>query len=165
MWREYFGPKAMIWGIDIDKECTKYDGVYGKVRIGDQSDVDFLSKLLDEMGSPDVIIDDGSHHMKDIRTSLEFLFPRMTNGGVYMIEDLHTSFWYSAGGGYFRRTNFLRFVRNYILGMHHNYHNRLNNLTPMSQEIRSIQIFDSVLVFRKGTALTPRHSKIGQRTW
>lgn len=161
MWRDYFGTKAHIWGIDVDETCKSYDGVNGKVRIGNQRDVVFLEKLMNEIGSLDVVVDDGSHHMKDIRTSFEFLFPRMKKGGLYIIEDLHTSFWYSSGGGYFRRANFLRFLGHYILGMHHNYHKKRIGISPLSKEINSIYIFDSVVAFRKGASLIPRHSKIG----
>ena len=34
MWRKYFGEDAIIFGIDIDPECEKYNGLGGQVRIG-----------------------------------------------------------------------------------------------------------------------------------
>ena len=52
------------------------------------------------MGGIDIVLDDGSHNMKDIIVSLESLFPMLNDGGVYMIEDLHTAYWRKFGGGY-----------------------------------------------------------------
>ena len=49
-------------------------------------------------GPPDVIIDDGSHIGEHVCTTFEALFPSMAAGGVYVIEDLHTSYWPSYGG-------------------------------------------------------------------
>lgn len=34
MWREYFSPEAIVFGIDIDENCFKLNGVHAEVRIG-----------------------------------------------------------------------------------------------------------------------------------
>jgi len=36
----------------------------------------------------DIIVDDGSHDMNDIKISLDVLFPFLKEGGLYLIEDL-----------------------------------------------------------------------------
>lgn len=87
MWREYF-PKAKIYGIDNNPDCEQYGGVF----IGNQNDTDFLQRVLDEIGAPDVIIDDGSHVGQDMIDTFKFLFIRMNPGGIYIIEDFHTTF-------------------------------------------------------------------------
>ena len=46
----------------------------------------------------DIIIDDGGHHMHEQITSFETLFPHLKSGGLYIIEDLHTSYWLSYRG-------------------------------------------------------------------
>ena len=38
-----------------------------------------------------MIIDDGSHHMRDQQITLGQFFPILRSGGVYFLEDLHTS--------------------------------------------------------------------------
>jgi len=38
MWREYFGPEATIFGIDIDPECANRFARPNQVRIGSQDD-------------------------------------------------------------------------------------------------------------------------------
>lgn len=91
MWRRYFGPEAMIFGIDIDPTCAAYDGSAGQVRIGSQDDPEFLARTVEEMGGVDIVLDDGSHMLPHIRTSFEALFPCVTPGGLYMVEDLHAA--------------------------------------------------------------------------
>ena len=85
MWREYFGDRAVLFGIDIDPECAKYDGQSGQVRIGSQDDPEFLARVIDEMGGVDVVLDDGSHDSHHIRASLNALYPKLSEGGLYMV--------------------------------------------------------------------------------
>ncbi|GMH55584.1 hypothetical protein TrRE_jg6735 [Triparma retinervis] len=41
----------------------------------------------------DIIIDDGSHDPSDQMVSFEYLFPRLKEGGLYIFEDIETSYW------------------------------------------------------------------------
>ena len=78
LWRDYFGVKATIFGIDIDPACAVYDGQHASVRIGSQDDSGFLRSVIAEMGGVDLILDDGSHMGRHIRASLDVLFPPRT---------------------------------------------------------------------------------------
>lgn len=49
LWRKYFGPDAVIFGIDIDRKCSKFNGQDAQVRIGSQADRVFLEKTVAEM--------------------------------------------------------------------------------------------------------------------
>lgn len=86
----YF-PNATIFGIDIlDK--THYDTQNIKTFIVNQEDRDDLKKFLDKTNVDfDIILDDGGHTMKQQQTSFGFLFSKVKSGGLYIIEDLHTS--------------------------------------------------------------------------
>ncbi len=70
MWREYFGANARIIGIDNNPMCQAFDSLQIDVRIGGQEDTIFLQSILEEFGTPDVVIDDGSHFMSDIKGRL-----------------------------------------------------------------------------------------------
>jgi hypothetical protein len=160
MWRKYFGENAIIYGIDSDPECAKLNGLSGQVRIGSQDDPDFLTHVIDEMGGVDVILDDGSHKTKHQIKSFKHLFPRMSRGGVYMVEDLHTSFWRGYGGGYGRQSNFFGFSSDLINDMHHWWHfNRLKHPT-LKDMCSGVHIHDSVAVFDKGAVYEPTHSMV-----
>ncbi len=106
MWRKYFGDDAIVYGIDIDTNCMKFDGIHRRVRIGSQDDSTFLRAVIEEMGGVDIVLDDGSHQMNHIKSSIKYLFPHLREGGIYMVEDLHTSYWRSFGGGLRSRNNF-----------------------------------------------------------
>jgi hypothetical protein len=89
-WYEYF-PNATIFGYDIaDGRCFDNDRI--KTFIGDQSDPADLARFLEFSGGAfDIIIDDGSHKDAHQQASLTFLFPHLTAGGQYFIEDLQVS--------------------------------------------------------------------------
>jgi hypothetical protein len=91
-WHEYF-PTAEICGIDINSQCQQYEEENIKVFIGDQSDAAFLNSVNQAGGPFDIIIDDGGHKMTQQITSFKTLFPLLQDGGFYVIEDLHTSYW------------------------------------------------------------------------
>lgn len=87
MWREYY-PNAEIVGIDTGLQVDlRIDGVSLLELDGTKP------KDLEPLGLFDIIIDDGSHMTKDQQKSFEHLFyNQLTPGGLYIIEDLHTSF-------------------------------------------------------------------------
>jgi len=91
MWRDYF-PKAIVHGLDISPpQFPPLERI--QLHTGDQSDRQSLQGLLDHTGSEfDLIVDDGGHTMRQQQVSFGFLFPHLRSGGIYIIEDLHTSF-------------------------------------------------------------------------
>lgn len=90
MWREY-NPNMKIFAIDINPNCVNlvHKNDYTKIFIGDATDSEFLSKVVNEIGKIDVIIDDGSHVKDHILKSFDFLYNHLSENGVYFIEDLH----------------------------------------------------------------------------
>jgi hypothetical protein len=163
MWRNYFGDDAVIYGIDIKKECAQFDGQAGQVRIGSQADPEFLNKVVDEMGGVDVVLDDGSHHMKHVRESFEILYPRLSENGAYMIEDLHTAYLERFGGGYRHDDNFFRFLRELMDDMHRWYHKKRARHPQFAETLSGMHIHDSIAVIDKTPVYRPTHSRVGKR--
>ena len=159
LWRSYFGPNATIFGIDVSPECERFDGESGCVRIGDQCDTEFLDRVVTEMTGIDLVLDDGSHHMDHIRTSLAHLFPKLAQGGVYMIEDLHAAYFSEVGGGFDADANFFNELRGYADAMHRHYHER-EVVPKFAREISGVHVHDSIVVLDKGPVHTPRHSRV-----
>lgn len=96
MWKAYF-PKAKIYGIDIfDKSALEESRI--RIFRGSQADPDFLFWVARQIGPIDVVIDDGSHVNEHVRASFQLLFPLMPEGGIYVIEDLSSSYWPEFGG-------------------------------------------------------------------
>jgi len=96
MWKAYF-PKARIFGIDItDKSPLREHRIH--TFQGSQDDPAFLDCVIRQMGHVDIVIDDGSHVNSHVIASFRCLFPRLSDGGVYVIEDLLTAYVPGYGG-------------------------------------------------------------------
>lgn len=96
MWKRYFH-RGLIFGADIfDKSGVDQQRIL--TAIVDQSDPEALVDLDERYGPFDIIIDDGSHVNSHVRTTLDVLFPRLRSGGLYVIEDLWTTYLPSYGG-------------------------------------------------------------------
>lgn len=91
-WREAF-PDSVIVGVDIEERATyKHLRSIADIRIGDASLSSFLDSIVWEYGSFDVIIDDCSHVWEQQQKSFEYLWPNVSYKGLYIIEDLGTSY-------------------------------------------------------------------------
>ena len=161
LWRKYFGKQAVIFGIDIDPQCSNLNFKTEHIRIGDQSDKKFLLKIAKEMKSIDIIIDDGSHRMDHIRQSLSTLFPRLNFGGIYAIEDLHTAYWGKFQGGFNRNGNFFNYARDLIDDLHFDYHLKSIKMPYFKRHVTGIHIHDSIVFIEKNKYYKSVHSKIG----
>jgi hypothetical protein len=96
MWERFFD-KAEIFGVDIYDKTQLQEG-RKKIKQGSQVDASFLESLSDEVGGFDLIIDDGSHLNEHIICTFEILFPKLNDNGIYVIEDVQTSYWPEFGG-------------------------------------------------------------------
>ncbi|MDR2300457.1 MAG: class I SAM-dependent methyltransferase [Deltaproteobacteria bacterium] len=88
-WSEYF-TKATLIGVDIEPLVKEFDLGRGQVIIGDVSKDDFLDTLI--ALNPRVVLDDASHWWPDQIRSLFSFYPTLPSGGLYIMEDIHTSF-------------------------------------------------------------------------
>jgi hypothetical protein len=156
MWKDYFGPKAKIYGIDIDPNCKKFEEENIKIFIGSQSDRSFLGKLKEQMPPIDILIDDGGHTMNQLRTSFDELFDHVKADGIYALEDLHTCYWIDYGGGYKRRGSFIEYSKNFIDDLH-GWHSRQSSLkvNQFTKTIHSLHYYDSILIVEKRKMTEP----------
>jgi 23S rRNA U2552 (ribose-2'-O)-methylase RlmE/FtsJ len=162
LWRRYLGPKAIIFGIDIDPRCAGLDGPDAAVRIGSQADPKFLASVVSEMGGVDVVVEDGSHVASHQKSSFETLFPLLSDGGVYIAEDLHTAYWRRQfEGGYQRPGTFIELCKALVDDMHAWYHHQGSKVLPAHTSIQSISFYDSVVVLEKRKKDMPFHVKVG----
>ncbi len=91
VWEEYF-PKAKIVCLDINPKVTRFQRERVDVLIGDSGDPKFLADVLSRYENVKVVIDDGSHRWDHNRIAFINLFPSVSPGGLYVVEDLHTNF-------------------------------------------------------------------------
>lgn len=102
MWQEYFY-NAQLHFIDINEN---FFNTYGKeltsrchLHIVDQSNQNQLSEFIHNINKEfDIMVDDGGHTMQQQIITFQEFFPYLKSGGIYVIEDLHTSYWKHYGG-------------------------------------------------------------------
>jgi hypothetical protein len=78
---------------------------------GSQDDIAFLKTVNNSRDYFDIIIDDGGHTMKQQITSFIYLFPKVRSGGLYVIEDLQTSYFTDSDSGYLVNTTTIEFIK------------------------------------------------------
>jgi hypothetical protein len=115
MWAAYF-PKGEVFGIDIhDKTAFSR----GRIRVLQCSQIDRagLVAIGEAHGPFDYIIDDGSHASPHQIESFRILWPFIKDRGVYIIEDVQTSYWPSFAGGTFGSEDYARSCVSYFRGL------------------------------------------------
>lgn len=151
MWKWYFHKKSQIVGVDIKDRCKALEEDRIEIRIGDQGDLETHNKIHEEFGEFDIILDDGGHHMHEQIITFEAMFPRLKEGGLYIVEDLHTSYSEKHGGGLEKPDTFVEYSKNWIDYMH-GWHKRFNeDLEPnyYTENIAGMHYFDSIVVLEK----------------
>jgi hypothetical protein len=163
MWQRYFGPLAKIVGIDQKPKCKEHEqpGIF--VRIGDQADEAFLQKVVDEFGVPDIVLDDGSHHMKHVTQSFNFFYPLLPKNAVYMVEDLHTAYWEEFGGGLDAKESFINLAKGLIDRLNADHSRGRMAPDQFTRETFSINFYDSIVAFEKGDVFRKEAPKTGRR--
>ena len=162
MWQRYFGPYATIVGIDVDKRCRKFESPGIHVRIGSQSDTEFIHAIVEEFGVPSVVLDDGSHHMDDVIATFDYLYPLLPSNGVYIVEDLHGGFLEKYGGGVDSPRNFLRYAHQGVMQMNRHWAPLPSKRNPIFDNTRSISFYDSLVCFEKGSPRTLVADQVGR---
>lgn len=162
MWKDYFGLNAKIYGIDINPKCKELEEENIKIFIGSQSDRKFLRAVKEQLPPIDILIDDGGHTMRQQIISYEELFPVVGENGVYLCEDLHTSYWLSHGGGHKRRGTFIEYSKNFIdfLNAYHSEQRSLKT-NEFTRSVDSIHYYDSIVVVEKKRRSAPFDEKTG----
>ena len=90
MWAEYF-PKAQVIGVDIDISSCKVSSDRIKLVQADATNPFELTPLFQEY-PPTLVIDDASHIWWHQILTFELCFHHLLPGGVYICEDMETSF-------------------------------------------------------------------------
>ena len=113
IWHDYFANAQHIVGCDIDEKCREiqFAGDNIDLIIGDVKSDTTLAAVTAISPEYDIIIDDGSHRSSDIITAFVKLFPLLKTGGIFIIEDLHCSYWHGWEGGLDKHDSSMAFLK------------------------------------------------------
>ena len=92
MWKNYFGNKARIIGIDFNPGSKKWEKHGFEIYIGNQSDPKFWKEFFEKIGKIDILIDDGGHTNEQQIVTFLNTFENINEEGLIIIEDTHTSY-------------------------------------------------------------------------
>lgn len=150
MWKYYFGADAKVFGFDINPQCKNLEEENITILIGDQENRNSFRQITDIQPQFDIVIDDGGHTMRQQRITFEEMWGCLKDGGIYICEDLHTSYWPEYGGGYKKQTSFVEYTKN-LIDMLNAWHSPDPNLqvNDFTRSAFSIHYYDSVVVIEK----------------
>ena len=176
-WSKYFWCADRIVGCDIEPSCAAL--LYADTRIElvvADINSDKTQRAIAKRGPFDIVIDDGSHHCKDVIGSFVRYFPCVAYGGFYVIEDLHASYWREFGGGLYHPHSSIAFFKSlidvvnrehwgvdklcsdFLVGFQSQYGIHLSE--GVFRTIHSVEFLNSLCIIKKQTA---RNNTLGRR--
>ena len=178
IWSKFFPNANVIIGCDINQECSKlkYEDDRIKIVIGNVNSEEIEKEILNNSKKIDLIIDDGSHTSSDIIKTFAKYFCHVSDGGIFIVEDLHCSYWESFQGGLYDPYSAISFFkkladiinyehwgiskeRNELLkGFSNNYFIDFEN--ECLQKIHSIEFINSMCIVRKNSI---EYNELGPR--
>jgi cephalosporin hydroxylase len=166
LWKKYFGAHVHVYAIDINPDCKKLQEENTTIFIGSQTDKEFLQQVSDQIPAVDFIIDDGGHTMEQQIVSFEMLYMKVKEGGVYIVEDTHTSYWDQFHGGLRNPGTFIEKSKGLVDSLydHHVMDKSQIRIDEITQHINGIAFYDSMVVFEKNLRKQPFHKQIGKKT-
>lgn len=178
IWGEYFHNAEIIIGCDINLDCLKLDYNNSKISVifGDVNSLQSINNILKKSEEFDIIIDDGSHKSSDIIKTFAHYFSLLSNDGIYVVEDLHCSYWKDFEGGLYDPYSTISFFKQLtdIIGFEHwgikksrtEFLSRFTSRFDISFEeqllkhIHSIEFINSICIIRKAS---PENNILGER--
>ena len=141
MFNEFFNYECEIYCIDIDptRDVSNLgDNVH--FYVVDQGNEEQLRNFVKEMGDIkfDIILDDGSHQIYHQMLTYSILRKLLKKDGMYIMEDLHTSFtesWFRGG----EQTTTLDFFVNFV--PFYRFSDELN--LELLSEIKTVELYSN----------------------
>lgn len=113
IWSKFFPNAEKIVGCDINLLCAQleFDDPRITVVAKNANTDEAEESIIACSNNFDFIIDDGSHRSEDIIHSFSRYFPYLKDGGIYIAEDLHCSYWQDFNGGIFHPHSSISFFK------------------------------------------------------
>jgi len=156
MWKHYFGKQAKIYGVDINPRCAELAEDQIEILIGDQENRESLRAICRGLPKMDIILDDGGHTMQQQVITFEETWSQLNDGGLYVCEDLHTSYWPAFGGGYRLPHTFIEYSKQLIDQLHAWYSQDGQFIVDsFTRSTFAVHYYDSMVVIEKRAISAP----------
>lgn len=167
IWAKYFSNAINVVGVDINPRCNElvFDDPRIHFVLGDANDDKTINRITKLSKRFEIIIDDGSHISDDIIKTFFRYFSLLEDDGIFIIEDLHASYWEAFDGGLFHRTSSMSFfkklvdilnfehwktplsIKNYLIEFQEYFNNNFSE--TLFSKIYSIEFLNSMVIIRK----------------
>jgi len=162
MWKHYFGSQAKIYGVDINPACASVAEENINIFTADQEDRESICLIKSLLPKFDIIIDDGGHTMTQQINTFEEMYEHLNDGGIYLCEDVHTSYFADSGGGYRKPGTFVEYCKRLVDQLHAWYSNDTDLvINEFTRNAFSIHFYDSIIVIEKRSIDPPSHRMRG----
>lgn len=123
VWSEFFKNAKNIIGCDIDKKCSelRYSNSVINVIVGDATQSTTKNEILKKIDVFDIVIEDASHKSCDIIKAFIDFFPYLNDGGIFVVEDIHCSYWKEWEGGLYDPFSSISFFKLLIDVINHEH--------------------------------------------
>ena len=154
--------------MDIDPRCKKFEDDEISIEIGNQEDPNFWAAFREKYPRVDILLDDGGHMMNQQIVTFREMFPHVKDGGLYMCEDCHTSYWEQLGGGLKREGTFIEFTKNLVdeinaIHTHATHSKKSLPVTYNTLNMGGLHFYDSIVVAEKSSRpFSPFALQIGE---
>ncbi len=175
IWAKYFEHAREITGVDIDQAVGRltFDDERIGVIVADATNPEWSATLKATL---DIVIDDGSHRSGDMIKSFLLLFPKLARDGIYVVEDMHASYFPELQGGLFTPGSAMSFFKRLADVVNHehwdvnqqswelvipilNHHDIGPTDLTWLATINSIEFTNSCVILRKGL---PEDNRLGR---
>lgn len=173
IWDKYFPNAEILIGCDVNPQCKElsYDQKNISVIVGDAGTPEVCKEIIKLCPKFDIVIDDGSHDSSDCLRNLRNYYKYVKPGGVYILEDLHCSYWADFGGGLFDSKSIINRLKEFVDYPNYEFwghmpdnlvekERRIGKENSEYRDIESISFYNSIVIIKK--ALTPI-SLVGKR--
>ena len=159
MWRNFFGKKAKIIGIELNPEAKKFEKYNFKIEIGNQSSDEFWKFFFSKYGKVDIVLDDGGHTNYQQIITANNCIPKIKNNGMLVVEDVHTSYmrkkWYNPS-----KYSFINYSKKLVDDINSRFPGLQEYNYSLKKYIYSIQHFESITVFNINQKLCKKNQYI-----
>tara|TARA_X000000950_G_scaffold286552_1_gene395814 strand:- start:980 stop:1693 length:714 start_codon:yes stop_codon:yes gene_type:complete len=154
LWLDLF-PNAFVYGIDIG---VNSEGENFRIFKKDQSKVKDLLDVQKELRDKKLffINDDGSHLPEHQLLTFNTLFPLLEEGGVYIIEDIETSYWtkhdvygYPTRYGYKHKKSVIELFKDVVDGINSEFSGEREYAVKHMNSIGSITFSQNCIIIVK----------------
>ena len=144
IWSKFFRNANKLVGCDIPPDCAdlSYEDPRIAMVVGDANLDETERTIASHAERFDVVIDDGSRTSGDIVKSFLRYFPKLDDGGVFIVEDLHRSYGQEFDGGLYHPFSSIAFFK-------------------LLESIHSVEFVNSMCVVRK---LPAAQNSLGHRS-